>query len=121
MWTSPVNKTSDARTTGRVHCTGVRCSLGHVMNLSAGGARIVGVKARRLDPGDSFQLTIHTDFGEATVTATVARKTKKGFFQAELGVAFSEVDDHARNILSQVGYACAQEAHQLFHSMRRAS
>lgn len=117
---SPDEAAADTRKTGRLYCAGVQCDFGSITNLSAGGACVRGRRLGRLRPGLIVTISLDTEFGHAPVRAKVVRVSKRGWFSYDVGLQFLEVSEFARAMLGQVAYASPQEAHQLYHSMRRA-
>jgi len=111
---------AEGRKAGRLRCDGVQTAFGAIANLSAKGACIKSAKVGKLRPGMIVTIDLHTDFGNAPIRAKVVRVTKKGWRKHEAGLEFLETSEWARALLGQIAYASPAEAHQLYHSMRRA-
>jgi hypothetical protein len=91
---------SDARRSGRVPMEGsLQCSLGRLLDLSLGGARI---KVRRVPRSERVILRLWDEHGGIETEARVAWCKRLGFFRHEIGVRFPPLDDVGRTFLQRM-------------------
>lgn len=111
---NPKSSGAESRRAGRLRCQAVRCSLGEVLDLSAGGMRV----AAKRDPGISadtvFDVRIDSPTGPCTVKAHVVWVTKRGWRRYELGVRFVELTPESRATLTLI--ARAAPTNTTFHT-----
>lgn len=77
----------------------MRCSLGKVLDLSLGGARIL---ARRRVKGAIAIVRLSDEQGGFETEARVAWQKRLGFLRHEIGLRFPPLDDAARTVLQRL-------------------
>jgi len=88
---------------GRVKCKEISCSLGQVLDLSAGGMRIRSRGTMGLRVGESVGVTLRAESGFLIpVPSRVVWMTKSGWRNCELGLTFMELSNSARESLSGI-------------------
>jgi hypothetical protein len=92
---------SSKRRFGRVVCQEIRCSLGVVENLSAGGMRI-RTSSRTPEPGSTFTLCLNSLDGELLVPCRVSWKRRVGFFKHVVGVQFVNLPEDAQRAITNL-------------------
>ncbi len=97
------------RRQGRIRVHGIGTSLGKVLDVSAGGARL---RAGRTVPpeGSAIELAIDTIDGPITLKARIAWVKRTGFLSSEIGVEFVEIDAVARRAITNIAMNSASEA-----------
>ncbi len=86
---------------GRRYQEGLRSDLGVVIDLSAGGMRVL---AGRVPKGD-FEVCIKSSEGDVTVKARIAWSKRRGLTKRELGLEFLEVEEPVRRKLTSISSA----------------
>lgn len=81
----------DARRHPRYETAILKSTLGDVMNLSGGGARLRCTGKTTAAPGQVVQLTIHSNEQKLRVTARILRVQRRGFRSHEIGLAFVDL------------------------------
>ncbi|MEC9373654.1 MAG: PilZ domain-containing protein [Planctomycetota bacterium] len=104
----------DRRQAGRMYVLGIRCDRGRVLDLSAGGARILTRAPSRV--GDSRHIAFSSASGSVRVKFRCAWRERTGVMSWIVGYEFQDVDDDARRILTQIAMA-----HKLSPELRAAA
>jgi c-di-GMP-binding flagellar brake protein YcgR len=76
------------RRCGRLRCREVECSLGAVLDLSAGGMRVRSREAKRFPKGATVELTVWSDAVRFQVSVKVAWMRRTRWRAGELGLMF---------------------------------
>ncbi|MBI1191456.1 MAG: hypothetical protein GC200_12345 [Tepidisphaera sp.] len=94
------------RGTGRVRCQDIACSLGEILDLSAGGMR---VKTSQRVPriGSGITVTIGALDGEVVVPTTVQWIRRRGWLSREVGLKFGELSAPVSKALCDLARAAA--------------
>jgi hypothetical protein len=98
--------TSGLRKHGRLRCTLAQCTMGEILDLSAGGMRVKGkVKA---DPGTRVMVSIVTQNGPVLVECKVAWVKRVKLFWFEMGLEFGAIDPELRRVLGEFARVAAE-------------
>jgi hypothetical protein len=97
----------NARRTGRVRVTLIRCTLGNVLDLSSTGMRTC---FRGTPPEEGSQIQVHIEgvVKPIEVWATVVWVRKTGWRRYELGLKFMDVSQEAHTELTAIARAGPQ-------------
>lgn len=97
---------ANGRRYGRVLCQDVRCTLGTVLDVSAGGMR---VRSRRKppDPGSTLLVGLRSLDGEIVVECTVKWARSRGLLSHEAGLQFVDTTPAIRKALAGLARAAA--------------
>lgn len=114
-------ESSNARGTGRVRCLAIESSMGRVMDLSAGGARIQRTGRLKVDHEAVFPLRIVSGIGSCELRARVRWERKEGLFSWMFGVEFVEVSPEARKVLLDIARAAPLDACLMHHSLNKSA
>jgi hypothetical protein len=98
MIEAPITLEADARESGRVQPYWLNCNLGLLLDLSAGGARII---ARRSLVG-KVKMRIWDKSAGVSLQAMVVRSKRVRFRQHEVAVRFIDKNDEASARLSEI-------------------
>lgn len=90
---------------GRVKCEIVRCSVGTVVDASAGGLRIMIQERLPIKPGMHMELDLQARGNPIRVDVEVAWVKRKGLFKREIGVHFLEVSPELRKALCEIAHS----------------
>ena len=105
---SPIAKESFAnskRRYGRVRCHQVGCSLGDVVDLSAGGMRVRSQGSMGLRDGNKVGITLQAGAGPIPLPCKVVWMRKSGWRFWEMGLVFLELAPDARQSLNGLARA----------------
>jgi hypothetical protein len=84
---------------GRLKCSMAHCTLGEILDLSAGGMR---VRTRtRPTAGQAIETVLLTQHGALPVRCTVRWVKRVRFFWFEAGLMFSELDANSRRVIGE--------------------
>ncbi len=75
---------------GRIRCNQVLCSLGEVLDLSAGGMRVRCVGSMGLREGDTVGLTLRASGSPVPLPCKVVWMRKSGWRAWEIGMVFEQ-------------------------------
>lgn len=97
---------ANGRRYGRVLCQDVKCTLGTVLDISAGGMR---VRSRRKppEPGTTLVVGLRTLGGEIVVECRVMWTRARGLLSHESGLQFLEPTPEVRRALVELARAAA--------------
>jgi hypothetical protein len=95
---SSISRGVDRRSHGRLLQEGVVCNLGVVLDLSAGGMRILSTRPAE---GEK-ELHIKSFEADATVRADVVWCKRLGFRRHELGLRFKELNKETQQTLASI-------------------
>jgi c-di-GMP-binding flagellar brake protein YcgR len=96
----PTAKGSDQRRRfGRRLQSELECSLGPVLDISAGGMRILSSRVPRREP---FDVMVHDESNPVTLKAKVAWVKKRFLGRPEVGLEFIDVDGETRDKLTRI-------------------
>lgn len=101
IWGVGPQKKSDngARKFGRLRCSMAFCTLGEILDLSAGGMK---VRTRtRPEPGQVIETVLLTQHGALPVRCSVRWTRRVRFFWFDAGLMFSELDANARRVIGE--------------------
>jgi hypothetical protein len=96
--TKVLGAVSNRRAAGRLHQEAVTCTVGTVVNLSAGGMQVVCCWV----PRGEFPTTIRGLGMELEVLCRVAWTRRRGLLKREVGLEFVDVADDVARKLSQL-------------------
>ena len=102
-------RNNDPRRKGRVHCKGIHCSLGDVVNMSGSGicVRRRGLRVARV--GEMVDFTLVCTEGELRMRGKVARLKRCGLMRHELGVDFAGLSKEQERLLAVFARAAMSE------------
>lgn len=92
------------RRAGRVHCEGLHCSWGSVLDLSATGVR-VQMHLRRPSVGQLMCVQMPTPMGFVSIMARAAWVRGSGFLTWEAGCEFGPLTDEVKAALLATAHA----------------
>lgn len=92
------------RKSGRLVCAGLISTMGGVMDLSAGGCRVVCQHWRALPEGTHIQIALEGEGMAVVMSARVVRRTKISMFRAEYGLEFVQVTPDQRSVLTALSH-----------------
>lgn len=101
LWGQGPQKKSDngARKFGRLRCSMAFCTLGEILDLSAGGMK---VRTRtRPEPGQVIETVLLTQHGALPVRCSVRWTRRVKFFWFDAGLMFSELDANAKRVIGE--------------------
>ncbi len=75
------------RRTGRINIGELKCNLGHVLDLSSGGVRVLS--RRKLSGG--YEITLFDGDGGVRIKGKVTWSKRHGLFKHEIGLRFVDV------------------------------
>jgi hypothetical protein len=107
--TSPALSDSRRRF-GRLRCEEVSCSLGAVLDLSAGGMRVASPKSKWFPLGDEVTVTLFGNSTSLLIRARIAWSRKTGWRTGEIGLMFLDMSPEARASLTRFAVAAAAQA-----------
>jgi hypothetical protein len=97
---------ANKRRFGRVVCQDIQCTLGEILDLSAGGAR-VKCRSKPPDVGKHFNMELRTLDGALLMDCVVRWVRKSGLFGHQVGVEFCDLTDEHRRALTALARASA--------------
>ncbi len=97
----------NARRSGRVRVQTIACDLGEIMDLSAGGAKVLCCGRGGPKHGQFLDVRIAGLESEIRVRARVVRSTPRGRRASELGLEFLDVDPAVRVALTALARSVA--------------
>jgi len=100
----PVVHARNRRRAGRVHCEGLHCSWGRVIDLSATGAKVY-MHLRRPGVGQLMTVQMPTPIGTITLMARTAWVRSAGFLAWEAGCEFAPMCEEVRSALLSAMHA----------------
>lgn len=95
------------RRTGRILPEGVRCNLGSVLDLSAGGVRIAGRGPQPGGVGDKVILKLDWGMGKMDFEGVITRLERRRFFGWAVGVKFENITPARKQALSKASMLAA--------------
>jgi c-di-GMP-binding flagellar brake protein YcgR len=95
---SSISRGVDRRSHGRLLQEGVSCNLGVVLDLSAGGMRVLSTKATE----GLKEVRIKSFDAEVIVHADVVWCKRLGFRRHELGLRFKELEKKTQQTLTNI-------------------
>lgn len=84
---------------GRIRVGNVRCTLGRVMDISAGGMRVLNRAMTPVKADTTVPVQVETGDGWVEATVRVAWVRAAGVFRQEMGLEFLMIEDDARRSL----------------------
>ncbi len=90
---------------GRILCHQITCSLGEVLDLSAGGMRIRCTGSMGLREGDAVGLTLRAGNAPVPLPCKIVWMRKSGWRAWEIGVVFEQLSPNARQSLNTLARA----------------
>jgi hypothetical protein len=97
---------SNHRRFGRVMCQDIECTLGAVLDVSAGGARI-RCRGKAPKAGTTFTLGLQTLDGMVYLSCVVRWARRRGLFKQDVGVEFVDLGTEDRQALTRLARAAA--------------
>jgi hypothetical protein len=101
---SILNRTGEAREnrrkTGRMIAADATCSLGTVIDISSGGARVRRRGPSPVQVGDQFIIELEVAEAKFTLPVEVRRIVKVGWRTHDYGLRFGEIPEAARQQFS---------------------
>ena len=98
---NPDEPEDERRTTGRRKQYSLYCNYGPVLDISAGGARVLATKALK----GNINIEFYSNVGQLAIPAEVIWTERVGFRKHEVGFIFTEVSDETITYLSQMSSA----------------
>ena len=95
------------RRTGRIAPEGVKCDLGKVLDLSAGGLRISGRGPKPGDEGDTILLSLDWGLDAMVFEGKIVRLERRGLFSWTAGISFEKVTPAQKQALSKASMLAA--------------
>lgn len=99
---APVSSAADRRTSGRLRCQDITTSLGHVLDISAGGMRVLSRRKPWIGVGSPYQCTVHTPLGTFTAETRIARVERRGIGRFEIGLSIENATPEVRQTLNLI-------------------
>ena len=93
-----IGRRDGRRIPGRVPQERLVCDLGPVLDLSAGGMRVLGTRRRQ----GNLELTLWGGDLKLALQARVAWSRRLGFRRHEIGLTLLEVDETVTELLSRI-------------------
>ncbi|GIW74628.1 MAG: hypothetical protein KatS3mg103_1150 [Phycisphaerales bacterium] len=94
------------RRVGRLEVRHLRTRLGRVIDIGPGGMRLRGRPWPPLHTYGPFQVELVGMPEVLPITVALAWQTRPGPLTREIGLAFVELNDHARHVLAGLFAAC---------------
>lgn len=104
---STANHNDNRRRSGRVRCELVRCSMGEVLDISAGGMRVFRRNRPGPHAGDTVVVTIAALGREIKTPVRIGRVDCLGLFHVEVGLEFVEITAPLREALNEIARSSA--------------
>ncbi|MFG0285375.1 MAG: PilZ domain-containing protein [Phycisphaerales bacterium JB039] len=98
---------------GRIRVGNVRCTLGRVMDISAGGMRVLNRSMNAVRPGATVPVQVETDQGWVQATVRVAWVRPAGVFRQEMGLELMSIDDDGRRALMELANKAGASQYRL--------
>ncbi|MGP1345478.1 MAG: PilZ domain-containing protein [Phycisphaerales bacterium] len=114
-------ESKNARGAGRVKCLAINSSHGQIIDLSAGGARLLRRSKFKGETNEPFTLNIISGIGNCQIQAHVCWQHRSGLFSWTIGVAFDEVTPEARKVLNDIARAAPLDACTMLHSLNKSA
>lgn len=92
---------------GRLRCVMATCTLGEILDLSAGGMRVVS--SIKLEQGQRVGVTISTPYGPMPVHCTVRWVKRAKLLWWSMGLQFDGLDDTCRRVLREFARMAADQ------------
>ena len=89
---------SNRRSAGRVLQQGVACDLGPVLDISAGGMRILSTRSRK----GRVQISLMSSESKMSLVAQAVWSVRIGFRRHLIGLQFQDLDDAAQQRLASI-------------------
>ena len=97
----------DRRRAGRLRTEGTESSLGHVVDMSAGGMRVVRKGGLPVEVGERFRVDLQVDQEILAIDVEVRRVRKMGRRKFEFGLQFIHLDDQMKQRLGRLARMAA--------------
>jgi hypothetical protein len=99
--------TDPRRRHGRLSCSMAECTLGEVMDVSAGGMRVK--TSIRLEQGQHVTITVGTPRGPMPVQCTVMWVKRNKLFWYSMGLRFENLCQQGQRIMREFARAAADQ------------
>jgi hypothetical protein len=87
---------------GRVRVGNVRCTLGRVMDISAGGLRVLNRSMTPVKTNSIIPVQVEAAQGWVQASVRVAWVRPAGMFRQEMGLEIVEIEDEGRQALLEL-------------------
>lgn len=104
---SDLASADNRRRAGRLNCELVRCSMGEVLDISAGGMKVFRRNRPGPHAGDEVTVTIMALGREIKAPVRICRVDCLGLFKVEVGLEFTELTPELREALNQIARSVA--------------
>ena len=84
---------------GRIRVGNVRCTIGRIVDISAGGLRVLNRAMTPVKADMTIPIQVESDEGWIKATARVVWVRPAGVFRQEMGLQFVEIDEDSRTAL----------------------
>lgn len=99
--------TDPRRAHGRLSCSKAECTLGEVMDVSAGGMRVK--TSIRLEQGQRVTITVGTPRGPMPVQCTVMWVKRNKLFWYSMGLKFESLCAQGKRLMQEFARAAADQ------------
>lgn len=99
--------TSGMRKHGRLKCSMAHCTIGEILDLSAGGMRVSSRMKVRV--GETLPVTLITQNGPVSITCAIKWVKRSKLFWYNLGLEFQNVDATMRKAISEFARVAGEQ------------
>lgn len=111
---TPESTGDERRKFGRLKTDGTDSSMGQVLDISAGGMRVVRKGALPVHEGEKFRVDLQVDKEVIELDVLVCRVRKLGRRKFEFGLEFINLADEDRSRLIRLARTAAQGARAMW-------
>lgn len=104
----------DRRKFGRLRTEGTDSSMGQVVDISAGGMRVVRKGALPVHEGERFRVDLQVDQEVMEIAVEVRRVRKMGRRRFEFGLQFIDLADDTRRRLAKLARMAASSPRSMW-------
>lgn len=97
-----VTPIENRRRSGRLRCEAVRCSMGEVIDISAGGMRVFRRNRPGAHAGDTVTVTLDAMGHQIKAPVRICRVDCQGLFKVEIGLEFTQLTPELRATLNEI-------------------